>query len=170
MCAGYLVGCTWWGVPGGVWVVGVLVLVPGFWLGLGSEVGVSGGWGCLFGGSRFLGGGRCDVWGAVPLRPLLKSPSPAAWCAAVLGSGRPSVGWWLLSAGGCLVGCGSFLGGWAGLVGGLSCWPCSGRVVLEREGGLLFSLAVQVRPRVCWGCFAVAGSVGCVSVGGLFCW
>lgn len=41
MCAGYLVGCGWWG---GWRVVGVLALVSGFWLGSGSGVGVSGGW------------------------------------------------------------------------------------------------------------------------------
>ena len=82
--------------------MGSLALVLGFWMGLGSEVGVSGGWRCLFGGSRFLVGGWCDVRGAVPLRPLLNSPRPAAWCAVVLGSGRPSVGWWLLWGGGVL--------------------------------------------------------------------
>lgn len=70
MCAGYLVGCRWWG---GRRMVGVLVLVSGFWLGLGSGVGVSGGWRCLAGGSRLLVGGRCGVWGAAPLRPLLNS-------------------------------------------------------------------------------------------------
>nr|DAK46745.1 MAG TPA: hypothetical protein [Caudoviricetes sp.] len=31
-----------------------------------------------------------------------------------------------------------------------------------------FPLVVQVRPRVCWGCCVVAGSVGCVRVGVLF--
>lgn len=126
-------------------------MVSGFWRGLGSGVGVSGGWRCLVGGSWFVGGGWCGVWGAVPLRPLLNSPPPSAWCAVVLGSGRPSVGWWFLSAGGCLVGGSSFLGGWAGLVGGLSCWLCSGWVVLDLGSWLRFSLVVQVRPRVCWG-------------------
>lgn len=160
---------TWWGVGGGMsggW--GGLVLVLVFWVEAGFGVGVSGGWRCLAGGSRFLGGGWCDVWGAVPLRPLLNSPLRAAWCAVVLGSGRPSVWRVLLFVGGCLVGCGSFLRGWAGLAGGLSCWLCSGWVVLNLGSWLLFSWAVQVRPCVCWGCFVVAGSVGCVLVGGLF--
>lgn len=71
MCAGYLVGCGWWG---GRRVVGVLALVVGFWLGLGSGVGVSGGWGCLVDGSWFVSGGWCGVVGASPLRPLLNSP------------------------------------------------------------------------------------------------
>lgn len=57
--------------------MGVLVLVSGFWLGLGSGVGVSGGWRCLAGGPRCLPGGWCDAWGPVPLRPLLNSrPHP----------------------------------------------------------------------------------------------
>lgn len=34
---------------------------------------MSGGWRWLAGGSRCLAGGRCDVWGSVPLRPLLNS-------------------------------------------------------------------------------------------------
>ena len=72
--SGYLVGCGWWG---GRRVGGVLVSGCGFWLGLGSLVGVSGGWWCLCGGSRCLAGGWCDVWGSVPLRPLLNSrPHP----------------------------------------------------------------------------------------------
>lgn len=164
---------TWWGVGGGV--------VGGWWgswlrrlvSGLGWVLGL----GCLVGGGvrlvgpGRLGGGWCDVGGAAPLRPLLNSPRPAAWCAVVLGSGRPSVGLWLLSAGRCPVGCSSFLRGWAGLVGGLSCWLCSGLVVLNLGSWLRFSLAVQVRPCGCWGCSVVAGSVGCVFVGGLFsCW
>ena len=62
------VGCGPWHVcrvPGGVRVVGwlegggVLVLVSGFRVGLGSEVGVSGGWRCSVGGSWFPGGGSC---------------------------------------------------------------------------------------------------------------
>ena len=162
----------WGGVGGGVvggWR-GLLVWVWGSWGGWVRRLGASGGWRCSAGGSRFPGGGWCDARGAVPLRPLL-NPPPSAWCAAVLGSGRPSAGRWLLLAGGCLVGCSSFLRGWAGLVGGLSRWLCSGWVVLDLGGGLLFSLVVQVRPRGCWGCSVVAGSVGCVSVGGLFsCW
>ena len=127
MCAGYLVGCGWWG---GRRVVGV----PGsgccFLWGLGFWLGVSGGWWCLAGGSRCLPGGLCDVWGPVPLRPLLSSrphPLGGLW---VLAWGRPSVGWCRLFVGGCLVGCSSFLMGWAGLAGGLSCGLCSGWVVL----------------------------------------
>lgn len=70
MCAGYLVGCGWWG---GRRVGGVLVSGCGFWLGSGFCGGVSGGWPCLFGGSGRLAGGWCDVRGSVPLRPLLNS-------------------------------------------------------------------------------------------------
>lgn len=123
---------TWWGVGGGVvggwW--GVLGSGCGFWWGLGFWLGVSGGWRCLAGGSRCLPGGWCDVWGPVPLRPLLNSrphPLGGLW---VLAWGRPSVGWCRLFVGGCLVGCSSFLMGWAGLAGGLSCGLCSGWVVL----------------------------------------
>lgn len=87
MCAGYLVGCGWWG---GWRVVGVLALVLGRWLGLGSRVGVSGGWRCSAGGSWFAGGVRV----AAPLRPLL-NPRPhllgARWflvrVAPLLGGG-----------------------------------------------------------------------------------
>lgn len=161
MCAGYLVGCGWWG---GWRVVGVLVLVSGFWLGLGSGCGVSGGWGCLAGGSRLVVGVVCG--GLFPLDPSL-TPAPPAWCAVVLGSGRPSVGWWCLLVGGCLVGGGSFLGGWAGLVGGLSCWLCSGWVVLNLGSWLRFLVVVQVRSCVCWGCSLVAGFVGCVPCRGV---
>lgn len=169
MCAGYLAGCGWWGVW---WVVGVLVPGSGFRAGSGSGVGVSGGWRCSAGGFRFPGAaGWCDVWRLSPLRPLLNPPLRAAWCAVVLGSGRPSVGRWLLFVGGCLAGCGSFLRGWAGLAGGLSCWLCSGRVVLNLGSWLRFSSVVQVRPCGCRGCSVVAGSAGCVRVGGLFsCW
>lgn len=53
--------------------MGVLVLLSGFWLGLGFWLGVSGGWRCLLGGPWRLAGGRCDAWGSVPLRPLLNS-------------------------------------------------------------------------------------------------
>lgn len=165
MCAGYLVGCGWWGVW---WVVGVLVVVSGFWLGLGSGVGVSGGWWCLVGGSWLLGGGV--VWGLFPLDPsLTPPPGRLVCCGSWFG---PSRRWVVVSVcGGCLVGCGSFLGGWAELAGGLSCWLCPGRVVLKLESWLLFSRVAQVRPSGCWGCSVVAGSVGCVCVGGLFfCW
>lgn len=164
MCAGYLVGCGWWG---GRRVVGVLALVFGFWLGLGSEVGVSGGWRCLVGGSRFLAGGWCGVWGPLPLDPSL-TPPPPAWCAVVLGSGRPSVGWWRLLAGGCLWVAVLFWGGGlvlrvaclAGcvLVGLFSTWGrgCCSRWLLRF--GRVFVGA----------CSAVAGSAGCVRVGGMF--
>nr|DAR11251.1 MAG TPA: Friend leukemia integration 1 transcription-free protein synthesis, protein regulation [Caudoviricetes sp.] len=80
----------------------------------------------------------------------------------VPGSGRPSVRRCGLLVGGCLVGCSSFLRGWAGLAGGLSCGSCSGWAVLNLGSWLRFSLVVQVRPRVCWGCRVVAGSAGCV--------
>ena len=166
MCAGYLVGRGWWG---GRRMVGVLVLVPGFWLGSRSGVGVSGGWRCLVGGSRSLVGGRGGVWGSTPLRPLLNSRPTRLVCRGsrfgppLCRAGAP-VTWWV-SAGGS-----SFLRGWAGLVGGLSCWLCSGRVVLNLGSWLLFSLVVQVRPRVCWGCSLLAGSAGRVSVGGGCSW
>jgi hypothetical protein len=151
-------------------VVGVLALVSGFWLGLGCEVGgvwwvAVPVWRVPVPGWR---GGWCGVLGAVPLRPLLNSPLRAAWCAVVPGSGRPPVGRWLLFLGGRLAGCSSFLGGWAGLVGGLSCWLCSCLVVLQLGSWLRFSLVTEVRPWDCWGCAVVAGSVGCVRVGGLF--
>ena len=107
---------TWWGVGGGV---------VGGWWGFWFWCRVSGwGWvrglGCLVGGGVCLVGpgswvvGGVGVWGLFPLDPSL-TPAPPAWCAVVLGSGRPSVGWWFLSAGGCLVGCSSFLGevGWS---------------------------------------------------------
>lgn len=107
MCAGYLVGCGWWG---GWRLVGVLALVLGFWRGLGFEVGVSGGWGCLSGGSRFLGGGWCGVWGLFPLDPsLTPPPGRLVCCGSWFG---PSRCWVVaLFVGGCLVGCSSFLGG-----------------------------------------------------------
>mgnify|MGYP000997508803 CR=1 FL=1 len=163
---------TWWGVGGGVvggwWGFWFWCWVPGWGWGLGL--------GCLVGGGVWWVGSGFGWWGGVacgglfPLDPSL-TPPPAAWCAVVLGSGRPSVGWWLLFCWWLSVGCSSFLGGWAGLVGGLSCWLCSGWFVLNLGGGLLFLLVVQVRPCGCWGCSVVAGSVGCVLVGGLFfCW
>lgn len=96
MCAGYLVGCGWWG---GWRVVGVLVLLSGFWLGLGSGVGVSGGWRCLVGGSWCLVGGVV-CGGPFPLDPSL---TPAPTCLVCCGSWFGSslcwvvvpVGWWL---------------------------------------------------------------------------
>lgn len=106
--------------------MGVPVLLSGFWLGLGSGVGVSCGWRCLAGGSRFLDGGRCGVWGTVPLRPLLNSRPHLLGVLWVLVRVVP-----LLGGGVCWLegsaGCDSFLMGWAGLVGGLSCGLCLGR-------------------------------------------
>ena len=99
--------------------MGVLALVLGFWLGLGSGVGVSGGWWCLAGGSRFLVGGWCGVWGAVPLRPLLNSRPHLLGGLWVLGSGRPSVGWWCLLVGGVLWV--AVLFWWGGLVLWVAC-------------------------------------------------
>ena len=97
MCAGYLVGCGWWG---GWRVVGVLALVLGFWLGLGSGVGVSGGWGCSAGGCWFLGGGWCGVWGLFPLDPsLTPAPTCLVGCGSWFGSSLcwvvVSAGWWV---------------------------------------------------------------------------
>ena len=155
---------TWWGVGGGVvggwW--GGLGSGCGFWWGLGFWLGVSGGWWCLAGGSWCLLGGWCGVGGSVPLRPLLNSgphPLGGLW---VLALGRPSVGWGGLFVGGCLVGCSSFLMGWAGLAGGLSCGLCSGWVVLCGRVVVAVLVGYQVRPCVRWGCFLVEGSVGCV--------
>ena len=160
---------TWWGVDGGViggwW--GVLGSGCGFWCGSGFWLGVSGGWRCLAGGSRCLPGGWCGVRGPVPLRPLLNSrphPLGGLW---VLAWGRPSVGRGGLSVGGCLVGCSSFLMGWARLAGGLSCGLCSGWVVLCGRGVVAVLVGYQVRPRVRWGCFLVEGSVGCVPCRGV---
>ena len=163
MCAGYLVGCGWWG---GRRVGGVLVSGPGFWLGLGFRSGVSGGWPCSSGGSRCLAGGCCDVWGLFPLDPsLTPAPTCLVGCGSWFGSSLcwvvQAVGWWASS------GCSSFLMGWAGLVGGLSCGLCPGWVVLNLGSWLRFSLAVQVRPCVRWGCFPAGGSVGCVSCRGV---
>ena len=167
MCAGYLVGCGWWG---GWRVVGGSALVLGFWMGVGSEVGVSGGWRCSAGGGWFLGGGWCGWWGLFPLDPsLTPPPGRLVCCGSWFG---PSLCWAVvLFAGGCLAGCSSFLRGWAGLAGGLSCWLCSGRVVLNLGSWLLFSLAVQVRPRGCWGVpwlralWVASGSGGCSLAG-----
>ena len=164
MHAGYLVGCGWWG---GRRVVGVLALVPGFWLGLGSGVGVSGGWRCLVGGSRFLVGGRRGAWGSVPLRPLLNS--------RVHPLGVP---WFLVRVVPLLGGGVCRLVGFRGLqffsdgVG----WAC-GRFVLRvvfwlgcSQPGVVVAVPVgRLGSAVCLlGCCVVAGSVGCVRVGGLF--
>lgn len=117
---------TWWGVGGGV---------VGGWWGSWLWCRVSGwGWvlrlGCLVGGGVRLAGpgfllAAGVAGGAVPLRPLLNSlphPLGGLW---VLVRAVPLLGgvvacWWVS------VGCSSFSRGWAGLVGGLSCWLCSG--------------------------------------------
>ena len=159
---------TWWGVGGGV---------VGGWAASWFRGAVSGGGrvsgaGCLVGGRvRPAGPGawRADgaaCGGPLPLDPSL-TPPPSAWWAAVLGSGRPSVGRWWLSAGGCSAGRGSFPMGWAGLVGGLSCWLCSGWVALNLGSRLRFSSAARAGPCVRWGCSPVAGSVGCVPCRGV---
>lgn len=173
------VGCGPWHVcrvPGGVWVVGWLEAGggPGFGVGFLEGVGFRG-WGVWWVGVfvwwvPVLGWWLVWCVGSVPLRPLLNSPPRPLGVLWVLVRAVPLLGggavcWWLS--------CGLqfFSGGWAGLAGGLSCWLCSGRVVLNLEEWLLFSLVVQVRPCGCWGCSVVAGSVGCVRVGGLFsCW
>lgn len=136
MCAGYLVGCGWWG---GWRVVRVLALVLGFWLGLGSGVGVSGGWRCSAGGSRFPVGGRRGAWGLFPLDPsLTHSPTRLVGHGSWFGS---SLCWMVVSVSRWgSVGCGSFLRGRAGLVGGLSCGLRSGWVVLNLGSWLLSSL------------------------------
>ena len=163
MCAGYLVGCGWWG---GRRVGGVLVSGCGFWLGLGFWLG------CLVGGRvRLVGPGAWWVGGVTcgGLFPLDPSLTPAPTCLVGCGSWFGSslcwvvqaVGWWASS------GCSSFLMGWAGLVGGLSCWLCPGWVVLNLGSWLRFSLAVQVRPCVRWGCFPAGGSVGCAPCRGV---
>lgn len=153
---GYLVGCGWWG---GRRVGGVLVSGSGFWLGLGSEVGclVGGGVRAVGPGVWLVGGVMCG--GLFPLDPsLTPAPIRLVGCGSWFGSSLcwvvRAVGWWVS------VGCGSFLMGWAGLVGGLSCGLCVGWVVLNLGSWLRFSLAVEVRPRVRWGCSLAGGSVG----------
>lgn len=96
MCAGYLVGCGWWG---GRRVVGVLASVLGFWLGSGSEGGVSGGWRCLVGGGWFLVGGWCGVRGGTPFRSLLNPRPIRLVCGGSWFGSSPcwmvmAVGWW----------------------------------------------------------------------------
>ena len=116
--------------------------------------------GCLVGGGVWWVGSGFGWWGGVacgglfPLDPSL-TPPPAAWCAVVLGSGRPSVGWWLLFCWWLSVGCSSFLGWVACLAGcvlvglfstwGVGCCSCwlfrFGRVVV---GGVLWLRALWV--------------------------
>ena len=160
MCAGYLVGCGWWGVGR---VVGVLVLVSGCWSGVGSEVGVSGGWGCSAGGSRFVGGVR----GAAPLRPLLNSPSHPLGVLWFLVRVVPLSGGgvcWLVGVGG--------LRFFSDEVG----WSCGWLVLLVvfwsgcSQPGVVVAVPVgRSGSAVCLlGCSVVAGSAGCVCVGVLF--
>lgn len=119
-----------------------------------------------------MGPGVCRVGGVAcgglfPLDPsLTPAPHPLGglW---VLARGRPSVGWGGLFVGGCLVGCSSFLMGWAGRAGGLSCGLCSSWVVLCGRVVVAVLVGYQVRPRVRWGCFLVEGSVGCVPCRGV---
>lgn len=153
---------TWWGVGGGV--VGGWV---GSWFrGVVSGGGWVSGWGCLVGGrvcwvgpgAWWVGGVTCG--GLFPLDPsLTPAPTCLVGCGSWFGSSLcwvvQAVGWWVSS------GRSSFLMGWAGLVGGLSCGLCPGWVVLNLGSWLRFSLAVEVWSSVCWGCSLVGGSVGC---------
>lgn len=88
-------------------------------------------------GSRLAGGVACV--GAFPLDPSL---TPAPTCLVGCGSRfGPSPCWVVMAV--CWwhpVGCSSFLMGWAGLVGGLSCGLCFSWVVLNLGSWLLFSL------------------------------
>lgn len=163
MCAGYLVGCGWWG---DWWVVGVLVPGSGSWVGVRFP-----GRGCLVGGLVCLAGpgawwvGDVTCGGLFPLDPsLTPAPTCLAGCGSWFGSSLcwavQAVGWWAFSC------CSSFLGGWAGLVGGLSCWLCPGWVVLNLGSWLRFSLAVEVRPSVGRGLFPGWGLRGLCPVSG----
>ena len=167
MCAGYLVGCGWWG---GWRVVGVLALVSGFWLGLGSEVGVPGGWRCSAGGSRLPVGGWCGVCGGVPLRPLLNSRPHLLGGLWVSVRAVP-----LLGGDGCLLVASRGLQFFSDGVG----WACGWlvlRVVFQlgcsQPGVVVAVLVGRLDSAACLlGCCVVAGSAGCVPVGGLFrCW
>ena len=165
MCAGYLVGCGWWG---GRRVVGCLVLVCGFLVGVGFL-----GLGCLVGGGVWLAGpgswllGGVVWWGLFPLDPSL---TPAPTCLVCCGSWFGlslcwvvvSVGWW------ASVGCDSFLGG--GLVLWVVCLAGCVLVWLFSTLGRGCCSRWSLRfGRVFVGaCLVVAGSVGCVRVGGLF--
>lgn len=164
-------------VPGGVWVVGWLEGGggPGFGVRFLDGVGFRG-WGVWWvavSGWRVLVPGRRGGVMRGRLFPLDPSLTPPPGRLVCCGSRfRPSPRWVGVAVlVGRLVDCSSFLRGWAGLAGALSCWPCSGLVVLNLGSWLPFSLVLEVRPRGCWGCSAVAGSVGRVRVGGLFsCW
>lgn len=159
-------GCGWWG---GWRVVGVLVLGSGFRVGSGSGVGVSGGWGCLSGGSWFLVGVWCDVWGSVPLRPLLNSPPRPLGVLWFLVRVVPLLGGVAVC---CWLSCGlQFFSGGVG-------WSCGWLVLLavfwsgcsQREGcGCCSCWLLRFGRLFVGGWLVVAGSVGCVSVGGLFC-
>ena len=158
---------TWWGVGGGVvggwwgfWFWG-LVSGSGRVLGLGCLVG---GGVCLVGpGSWLVCGVTCG--GLFPLDPSL-TPPPAAWCAVVLGSGRPSVGWGCCLLLAVLWVAVLFWGG--GLVLRVACLAGCVLVGLFSAGGvwLLFLLAAEVRPSVCWGLVGGCGLCGlCVCRG-----
>ena len=101
MCAGYLVGCGWWG---GRRVGGVLVSGCGFWLGLGFWLGcLVGGCVCLVGpGVWWVGCVTCG--GLFPLDPSL---TPAPTCLVGL--------WFLVRAVPLLGGAGCLLVGVFGL-------------------------------------------------------
>lgn len=109
------------------------------------------------------------VWcvGLFPLDPSL-TPAPPAWCAVGFGSGRPSVGWWVSVGWWASVGCSSFLGG--GLVLWVACLAGCVLVGLFSTWGRGCCSRWSLRfGRVFVGaCSVVAGSVGCVRVGGLF--
>ena len=174
---------TWWGVGGGVvggwwgcwlrgwvsgwgWVLGLGCLVGGGWvLGWGRvAVGALGGWAPGRLGAWAVGG--VTYGGPLPLDPsLTPAPIRLVGCGSWFGPSPcwvvVAVCWWLP------VGCSSFLLGWAGLVGGLSCGLCSGWVVLNLGSWLLFSLVAQVWPCVCLGCSLAGGSAGCVPCRGV---
>lgn len=141
-------GCSPWHVcrvPGGVWVVGCLVDGGGPGSGVRFlDGGGFWGWGvwwvAVFSWWVPVRGWRVGwLVGAVPLRPLLNSrPHPLGVLWVLVGV-VPLLGGgvcWLVAV--CW--CNSFLMGWAGLVGGLSCWLCSGRVVLDLGSWLRLSL------------------------------
>lgn len=113
------------------------------------------------------GGGGCDVWGSVPLRPLLNSPPHllgGLWFLVRVVPLLGGAGCWLVAVLWVAV---LFWEGWAGLAGGLSCGLCLGWVVLNLGSWWRFLLAVEVWPSVGWGCFLAEGSVGCVSCRGV---